>query len=162
MALHLRAVHLAARLREAQRKERTRDHLRRVCLGRRHADLGARLDVERTVGLAGGGGPEHVGDREDLAPHAPHAPGGGKRVGRLAGLRDDDAERVGRHDDVPLVVELRRVVADDGHLRPRLDQRAGDEAHVIGRAAGNQVDQVDRRELLARHGELVQEDALLA
>ena len=67
-----------------------------------------------------------------------------------------------RHEHVLLVVELGGKVADNGHLCPGLDERAGNEAHMVGRPAGYEVDKVYIREVLLAHGELVQDDALLA
>ena len=161
MAAHLALVHLAVRRGKAQREKRRGHHLRRVGLGRGDADLGARLDVHRAVGLARRRGAEDVRDGEDLAAERPHATRRGEGVCGLARLGDDDAERV-VGDERLLVVELGGVLAEDRDLRPVLHELAGDEAHVIGSAAGDHVDAVDGGQLLLGHVKLVEKDAVLA
>lgn len=87
-------------LRELDRHHDERNVLRRVGLGRRDTDLGACVDVYAAVRLARDGGANHVDDSDVERAALEAVAHGEDRVGRLAGLRDEDAH----------------VVAEDGRL----------------------------------------------
>ena len=143
----LLCAHRPAQLGEAQGEQDEGHHLARERLRRRHTDLAPGAGVERAVGLAGELRVEHVADRErDGAAVARHALRG-HGVGRLAGLRHRDHERL-FVDDREAVAELARDVDLDGQARPLLDQEAPDQARMARRAAGGDADPVDAEQHL--------------
>ena len=73
----------------------------------------------------------------------------GQRVGGLARLRDDDRQRVRRHDRTA-IAELGAVVDFDRHARQLLDHELADQRRVPRRAAREDRDLLDRRELRRR------------
>ena len=85
----------------------------------------------------------------------------GDRVGRLAGLGDRDDQRA--------LVERRRRVAELGadvrpgrQAGPVLDRGRADERRVVGAAAGDQLDPVDRAQDLLEPGQFLDVDPVVA
>jgi hypothetical protein len=72
-----------------------------------------------------------------------------ERVGRLAALRDDDDERVGRDDRVAVAV-LARVLHLDRDAAQLLDHHLADQRRVPARAARGDRDVVDLEQLVLR------------
>ena len=106
----------AADLPEVEREQVQRHELRRERLGRRDADLGPGVGVDRAVGLARRHAADDVADRDAAGALLLRFAQRGERVGRLARLRDHDRERVLRDDRIA-VAELGSVVDLDRNPR---------------------------------------------
>ena len=105
----------------------------------RDRDLGAGLEEDDRVGLAGDRRADRVRDRDDRAAPLAGVARRGDRVGGLARLGDRDDER--------LPVERRRAVAELGadgrpgrQAGPVLERGGADERRVVGAAAGDELD----------------------
>ena len=96
---------------------------------------------------------DDVGDRDDLRTALAGLPHACERVGGLAGLGDRDDERL-VVDDRIVVAELARDLDLHRDARPLLDEVLGHEPGVVARAAGDDEDPLDARDLLGGHGEL--------
>ena len=81
--------------------------LRGVGLGGGNGDLRPRPGVQHVVALLGDGAAHHVDHAQRPCAQLLGLPQGGQRVRRLAGLADDDDQRLVVHDGVT-VAELRR------------------------------------------------------
>ena len=105
---------------EVDRHQRQRRQLRREALGRRHADLGPGVRVQRAVRRARDRRVDDVADREDAAAAGARLLHRRQRVGGLAALRDGDDEVAGADDRIA-VAELARQIdlARDRAPRPR-------------------------------------------
>ena len=136
----------AAHLAQAQGEEIERDQLRGERLGRRDADLRTRVGIDRPVGLARRHAADHVADGDAGGAFALRLAQRGQRVGRLARLRDDDGERVWRHNRLAVAV-LGSVVHFDRDARQLLDHELADEAGVPRGAARQNRDVLDRGQL---------------
>ena len=121
-------------LRELERDQRQERDLSGERLRRRDADLEAGARIEDSVDLTCDLRAELVGDRERSRALLAREPHCSDRVGRLAGLRDPDHERVLRQHGVA-VTPLARDVRLDGNARPLLDDVAPDDAGVVRGAA---------------------------
>src|SRR5690606_10622619 len=108
-------------------------------LGRRHADLGARVDVHTAVRQERDARADdvHYADRQGAALQA--VPQRHERVGRLARLRHEDA-RVVAEDGRLAIQEIRRQLDGDGYLGQLLEHAAHRHAAVVRRAAGDKDD----------------------
>ena len=131
LALRVGAVELGER--DDQHAERR--ELRRECLGRSDADLRAGARQQHQLRFAHQRALRHVADRQarqvaGLLRHAQR----GERVGRLAGLRDRDEQRVLRHDRIAIAI-LARDLDPARQARDLLDVVLRDGAGVIARAA---------------------------
>ena len=87
-------VELAAQLAQLERQQKQRGELRGEGLGRGHADLRAGVGVDGAVRLARHHGAHHVADGHGLRAQRFHLALRGQGVGGLAGLGDQQAERV--------------------------------------------------------------------
>ena len=111
-------------------------------LGRRHADLGAGVHVERAGRLAGERGAHHVGDGQDRTALQPRRLDRAERVGRLAGLRDRHHQRLRPHDGVA-VAELGAEVDLGRQAGQPLDHGAAEQRGVRRGAAGHEHHALD-------------------
>ena len=141
----------AARLAQTQPQQIQRDELRREGFGRRHADFRSGVRVDRAVGFAGRHAADHVADGDAGRALALRFAQRGERVGGLARLRDDDRQRVGRDDGIPVAV-FGSVIDLDRHLRELLDEIFPDQPRVPRRAARQDRDPLDGAQL--RFGDL--------
>ena len=132
---------------ELEREERERNDLAREGLGRRDADLGPRVQIDAAVVLARDRRSHDVDQPERAGTTALGLAHGGERVGGLARLRDEDAERA-RRDDRVAVAELRRVLDLGRDASEVLDHHLADQRRVPAGAAGGDDDVVDVHELL--------------
>ena len=104
----------AADAAEVKRQEVEHDQLCREGLRRRDTDFWARMRVDRSVAFARDHAADHVADRDAGCALASGLPESRQGVGRLARLRDDDGERSGIDDGLPVAI-LRAVVHLDRH-----------------------------------------------
>ena len=118
------------------------DQRRGERLGRRHPDLGPRVGVERSGGLARERRPHHVGDADDGRALGAGRLDRAERVRGLARLRERDHEGLGPEDRVAVAV-LRAQVHLGGDPGEALQHEAADDGRVIGRAAGHQDDSLN-------------------
>ncbi len=116
-------------------------------------DLRTGLQEEDRPSLAGDRRADGVGHRDDRTAALAGEAGRGDRVGRLArlGHRDDQGPLVERRG---AVAELRADVGPGRDPHPVLDGGRADQRGVIGRAAGDQLDPIDRPEGLGQAVEL--------
>ena len=138
----LRIVKQAAVLRKPEREQVERRQLRREGLRRSHANLRPRLRVDDRAALARNRRLHHVADGSRLRAKALRLADGGKRVGRLAALRNRDRQRPLRHHGVA-VTELARKLELHRHPRERLNRVTRHHARVIRGAAGDDDDAID-------------------
>src|SRR6202022_4420557 len=123
--------------------------LRGERLGGGDADPRSRMRVEHVVALARDGGADHVADGEPAGPARLRLAEATEGVGRLAALRDGDAQRLSVDQRVP-VAELARQVDLDRDAGQRLDHQLAGERGVPARAARDDVDlaqRLDRRRI---------------
>jgi hypothetical protein len=92
-------------LAQVKREEMQRNELRCERLGRRDPDLWPGVGVHRAIALPRRHAAHDVADGDAARAFLFRFAQRRERVGRLAGLRDDDRERVLRHDRIP-VTEL--------------------------------------------------------
>ena len=116
--------------------------LGRERLGAGDADLGAGMEVDPAVGLAGDRAADGVDDRQGRVPAALGLAEGAQRVGGLARLAEDEDQRP--------VVERRVAVAEfagvldlDRQVGEPLDQVFADQRRVPARPAGGEDDAAD-------------------
>ncbi|SCJ17615.1 Uncharacterised protein [uncultured Flavonifractor sp.] len=140
---------------EAQADEVDDRQLGGVGLGGSHGNLRSGPGVEHVVALPGDGGAHHVDDGQQSGPQPAGLPHGGQGVDGLAGLGDDQSQGSGGDDGVA-VPELR----GQGHLHRLAEQPLqgvlGGHAHVVGGAAGDDVDFVQRLQILRRQVQTLQ------
>ena len=120
---------------EVQGQHGQHGHLVGERLGAGDADLGAGVEVDAAVGLAGDAAADDVAQRQRRMPLALRFAQGGQRVGRLARLRDgqDDGVAVDRRI---AIAELRGVFDLDRNAGELLEQVFADQGRVIAGAAG--------------------------
>ncbi len=123
-------------------------------LGRGDTDLRPGKRRQHAVGFARDRGFAHIDDGERALAILTAVPQRRQRVGGLAGLRDEERGTARLETALP-VTELGRDIDIDGKLGPALEPIFGDEAGIIGGAAGR-----DRqtRQLGEIEGELRQRD----
>ena len=124
-------------------------------LGGGHGDLRPGPGVEHVVALPGDGGAHHVDDGQHPGPQPPGLPHGGQGVHRLAGLGDHQGQGLVGDDGVA-VAEL----GGQGHLH-RLAQQPlqgvlGHHAHVVGGAAGDDIQLVHLPQVVRLQAQAVQ------
>ena len=137
---------------ELQGEQREPDVHRGQRLGGRDRDLGAGVQVDAAVALAGDRAAHHVDQADAPAALAVDLLDGEQGVDGLAGLADRDVERV-RLDDRVAVAELARrlgVRRDPGQL---LDELGAHLADVVGRAAAEDLDPLHRPQVAGVHVE---------
>ena len=126
-----------------KRQQRQHRDLRSEGLGRRDADLGTGMQINAAVGFAGDRAADHVADAR-----APDAPAfgfaqAGQRVGRFAGLRDGEHQRVLLNRRIA-VAELAGVFDLGRDMRELLEQIFADQCGMPAGAAGGDDDVIDR------------------
>ena len=152
-----RPVLRAQRLRKIQTEQIERDELRRVRLRRRDGDLRTRPGDDHVIRLAGDGAADDVRDGQHARARALRFAQRRQRVGRLAGLADDDDQRIRRDDRIAVSV-FGGDVRLHRNAREALDDVLADEAGVQRRAAGDDVNPADRANLVRRQLDLRQHD----
>ncbi len=144
-----------AHLGEEEADEVAGHQLGEEALGRGHGDLGAGVRVEHGVGLARDGRAVGVADREHPGLLVLGVPQRHEGVHGLAGLADDD-DQGGAVQDRVAVAELAGQLDLDRDAGPVLDGVLGDQAGVVGGAAGDDEDLVDVAQLLVGEPDLVE------
>ena len=134
--------HRAAHLRQVERHQVLRHHLRRERLRAGHRDLGTGVRVQDAVGLARERRSDRVRHRDHVRPLASRVPGRLERVDRLARLAHRQRQRVGAEHRIA-VAELARDLDLDGQARPVLDRVLRHEPGVERRPARDHEDLVD-------------------
>src|SRR5207244_9539018 len=125
------------------------------------SDVKRGVRVEYGVDLVPDWRPHEVRDGERLRSLLPGEAHRGDRVGRLAGLRDPDHERVLGEYGVA-VAPLRCDVGLDGNARPFLDDVAADDAGVVRRTARDDHDPPQILDLELRQPDPVEDELATA
>ena len=131
---------------QVERQQGQDGDLGRERLGAGDADLGAGVQVDAAVGLAGDRAADGVDDRQGRMPPPLRLAEGAQRVGRLARLAEDEDERPVVERGVA-VAELAGVLDLDRQVGQPLDQVLADQGRVPARAAGGEDDPADPAEL---------------
>ena len=163
-ALQLRDIILVIRLRhdaelfrDIDRQQIDHGKLRTVALRRRHGDLRPRPGVKHVVGFVRDGAADDVHDGNDAGAEALRLPQRGERVGRFAGLADDEDEDA-VVDDRVAVAEFGSDVHFNGDMGLALEQIFRDDADVIGGAAGDDENFADVFEFFLCQAYAVEDD----
>ena len=136
---------------QVEGQQRQDGDLGRERLGAGDADLGAGVEVDAAVGLAGDRAADGVDDRQRRVPPPLGLAEGAERVGGLARLAEDEDERAVVERGVA-VAELAGVLDLDGQVGEPLDQVFADQRRVPARAAGGEDDPADPAELPVPRG----------
>ena len=123
------------------------DELGGIRLGGRDGDLRAGERVEHIVRFAGDGAADDIDDGQGLHVVRLAFAQGFEAVGRLTGLADDDREGI-RGDRASAVPELGSDFHADRDAGQVLEHILGDHADVVGGAAADDEDVVDRLDVL--------------
>ena len=150
----------AALLAQIERQQIQHRHLRGVALRGRNGDLRACPGVDDIVRDAGDRTADDVDDREHIRALGLRLADGGDGVRRLAGLRNDDHERV-LVDDRVTVAELTRKVSIDRNVRELFERIFARLTGIKRRAAGRDHDLVEAHELRIGHLQLVKHNAVI-
>ena len=120
--------------------------LGRERLGAGDADLGAGVQVDPAVGLAGDGAAHRVHDRQGGMSPPPRLAECAQRVGGLSRLAEDEDQGAVVERGVA-IAELAGVLDLDREVGQPLDQVLADHGRVPARAAGREDDPADPAEL---------------
>ena len=148
-------LHGAQHVRQIQPQQIQHRQLGGIGLGGGHGDLRASPGVEHIVGLTGDGGAHHVDDGQSAAAQTLGLPHGGHGVQGLAGLADDDDQGLGVHQRVA-VAELRGQKHLHRPAQQPLQVVLAHHAHMVGRAAGDDVDLVEVPDLPGGELQIIQ------
>ena len=116
-------------------------HLRGIRLGRRHGDLRPGPGVEHVVRFAGDGAADDVDDGQNPRAEALCLAQRGHGVERLAGLADNNGKRPFVYNRAA-IAELGGQNDLDRHPRQLFEVILADHAHMIRRAAGDDLNAV--------------------
>ena len=126
-----------------------------IRLGGGHGDLRPGPGVQHHIRLPGDGGAHHIDDGQHLGPQTFGLPQSGHGVQGLAGLADDHHQGVLIHNGLH-VSEL----GGQGHLHGLAQQPLqvvlAHHAHMVGGAAGHNVQLLEVSDLLIGEGEVLQ------
>ena len=134
---------------EIKRQQQEHRDLGGKRLGAGDADLGAGVEIDAAVGLAGDGAADGIDDRQRRVPPALRLVESTERIGRLARLAEHEDERPIVERGVA-VAELAGVFDLDGQMGEPLDQVFADQRRVPARSACGENDSPDAAELTGR------------
>ena len=145
---------------EIQAHQIQHGHLRAVSLGGSHSDLRACPGVKHIVRFPGNRRADHIDNGQNACPALLRLAQSGHGIQRFAGLTDDN-DQIALADNGIAVTKFRRQANLYRAAQHTLQIILAHHAHMVGRAAGDNIDFADAADFLLRHGQIAQHHTTL-